>query len=89
MAKCKNTMPQRLTAIFKTTSVGQSWNMVHADAHARAFNVAAGFPAAPLQAMEKLVHSLAVSATPWPIAKTALQQACDALAAVLPEGAPA
>ena len=54
-------------------------------AHARAFSVATSLSAERLQAMGTLVRSLVVTATPWPIAKTALQQARDALVQALGE----
>jgi len=50
-------------------------------AHTRAFSVAASLSAGHLQAMGTLVRSLVATATPWPTAKTALQQSCDALRA--------
>jgi hypothetical protein len=69
--------------LYKNTAVGQSWDIAFLAAHFRAFSVATSFPAERLQAMGTLVRSLAVTATPWPIAKTALQQACDALVQAL------
>lgn len=59
------------------------------DAHDRAFSVATSLPAERLQAMGRLVHSLAVTAVPWPIAETTLLQWCDAQVPSLPEAAPA
>lgn len=71
---------RRLTA----SDLGQSWSSILADAHDRAFSVATNFPAGHLQAMGTLVRSLVATATPWTIAKTALQQLCDAPVPTLP-----
>jgi len=58
-------------------------------AHAHAFSVAANFPVERLAAMDTLVRSLGAAATPWHIAKIALQHQCDALVEEQLAGAPA
>jgi hypothetical protein len=66
----------------------KTWQTEYDTAHARAFSVAASLPAAHLEAMDTLVRSLVATATPWTIAKPALQQSCDALAAKMRALAP-
>lgn len=58
-------------------------NALIEETHARAFSVAASYPAHIQQAMKDWLQSKVLSAAPLPTAETALQQWRDARAAML------